>query len=426
MLAPARILGANPPSETVTMGMIGTGRQCYYANIPLFQGQPDCRIVAVCDVDSWRLAQAKKKVDAYNEARRGIAAGCAAYTDYRELLARNDIDAVMISTPDHWHAKTALDAMAAGKDVALEKPIIRTIRNGKRLAEAAKKRGRIFRVDSEFRVGGPARRAYCLLQSGVLGKIGAVRVGVPGTDAPLPPQKPTPPPPELDYKRWLGAGVTQAPPMPYNVHAVHPRRNLRGRPGWMRRLNFCDGMITNWGTHLMNGALWCLGLDRDWPVEISGTGLYPPAESFWNVLLKFHVTYRFADGLQIDYRTERPYMRFEGDRGWIEADFQQIKASDKKFLAMKFDLADRPLPRQRSEKRDFLDSVKSRRDPLEPADVGYHVTAVCLLGHLAIRLQETLRWDREKERFIDNDRANQMLDRPITTPAPALQAKNWS
>jgi predicted dehydrogenase len=424
VIVPSHVLGANPPSETVTMGMIGTGRQCYYKNIPLFQRQPDCRLVAVCDPDSWRRNEAKKKVDEYNKAKHGTIKGCSAYADYRDLLSRDDIDAVMISTPDHWHAVMAFQAMRAGKDVALEKPIVRTIREGQQLRDASKKFGRMFRVDSEFRVGESARRAYSIVQSGELGSIHRVYACVPESDVPLAPQPEMAVPEELDYQRWQGAGDTQAPPIPYTLHGVHPRHDLRGRPGWMRKLNYCDGMITNWGTHLLNGALWCLGLDRQWPVEISGTGIYPSADSFWNVLLEFDVKYEYADGVEIVYRTERPYMRFEGDKGWIDAGFGHFKASNDSLLRRKFDLVDQPEPRYTSEKRDFLDSVKSRKPTWEPADVGHHVTSTCLLGHVAIRLNETLKWDAANERFVENDRANAMLDRPIVTPASELQKKS--
>ena len=423
-VVPSHVLGANPPSETVRMGMIGTGRQCYYKNIPLFQRQPDCRIVAVCDPDAWRMKEAKKKVDDYNQAKHGITQGCGAYADYQDVLARDDIDAVMISTPDHWHGKMGVDAMQAGKDVALEKPIIRTIREGQQLREASDKYGRIFRVDSEFRVGAPARRAYSIVQSGKLGKLHTVYACVPESDIPLKPQPDMSVPEELDYKRWQGAADTQAPPIPYTVHGVHPRHDLRGRPGWMRKLNYCDGMITNWGTHLLNGALWCMGLDRQWPVEISGTGVYPAADSFWNVLLEFDVKYKYADGIEVIYRTERPYMKFEGDKGWIDAGFGHFKASDDSLLKAKYDLVDRPEPRHTSEKRDFLDSVKTRKPTWEPAEVGHHVTSTCLLGHLAISLNEILKWDGAKERFVDNPRANAMLDQPIVTANPDLQRKS--
>jgi predicted dehydrogenase len=365
------------------------------------------------------MNEAAKKVNDYNQSKHGDTKGCSTYSDYQDLLARKDIDAVTISTPDHWHGVMGVEAMQAGKDVALEKPIVRTIREGQQLVEASKRYGRVFRVDSEFRVGAPARRAYAIIQSGALGNIGKVYACVPESDIPLDPQPNMPIPKELDYKRWQGAGVTQAPAIPYTLHGVHPRNDLRGRPGWMRKLNYCDGMVTNWGTHLVNGALWCMGLDRQWPVEICGSGVYPGADSFWNVLLEFDVTYKYANDVEIVYRTEKPYMRFEGDRGWIDAGFSHFKASDDKLLKAKYKLVDDPTPGQASEKRDFLDSVKSRKPGAEPAAVGHHVTSTCLLGHLAIYLGETLKWDGAKEQFVDNDRANAMLDQPIVTPTPA-------
>jgi len=420
-VVPGHVFGETAPSESVRLGIIGTGRQTYQVNIPQFQKQPDCRIVALCDVDRWRLGQAKARVDDFAKQRFQNTTGCITSVDYHDLLARDDIDAVLISTPDHWHGVMALEAMKAGKDVALEKPIIRTYSEGRQLAETAQKLNRIFRVDSEFRVGAPARRAYSILRENLLGKILRVKVGVPQTDVGCPPQQEMPVPEELDYARWQGAGITQAPPLFYTVNGVHPRHDLKGRPGWMRRLNYCDGMITNWGTHLLNGALWCLGLDRSWPVEIEGTGVYPPKDSFWNVLLKFHVTYRFADGLAIEYHTERPYMRFEGEKGWIEAGFSEFKASDESLQTRSFPLVDAPAPRFTSEKRDFLDSVKTRQPTWEPADVGHHVTSICLMGHIAVYLGERLRWDPDKEVFIGNDAANRFLSTPIVAPNPRFQ-----
>lgn len=418
---PSHVFGQTAPSEAVCLGIIGTGRQTFNVNIPQFQNQPDCRIVALCDVDRWRLEQAKARIDEFARKQYQITTGAATYVDYHDLLAREDIDAVLIATPDHWHGVMAVDAMRAGKDVALEKPIIRTFSEGKRLAETAARLNRIFRVDSEFRVGAPARRAYSVLRENLLGKILRVKVGVPQTDVACPPQPEMPVPEELDYARWQGAGVTQAPPIPYTLNGVHPRHDLKGRPGWMRCLNYCDGMITNWGTHLLNGALWCLGLDRSWPTEIEGTGIYPPKDSFWNVLLQFRVIYRFENGLEIEYHTERPYMRFEGEKGWIEADFNKFQASDDALVKKSFPLTDSPPPRFTSEKRDFLDSVKSREPTWEPADVGHHVTSICLMGHIVVFLGEKLRWDPDRESFVDNPEANKYLSEPIVSPNPRFQ-----
>jgi predicted dehydrogenase len=409
--------GAAAPSERITLGMIGTGRQCYHKNIPLFQRQEDVQIVAACDVDSWRLGEAAKRIDAYEAKIRDKDAyqACDTTVDYREILSRDDIDAVVISTPDHWHAKMALEAMAAGKDVALEKPIIRTIDDGKKLVAASKKYGRVFRVDSEFRSGKYARGAYALAKSGRLGKIHTAHACVPETDVPCPPQPEMPVPEELDYQRWLGP----APEAPYTLKRVHPRQSW-SRPGWMRHLDYCDGMVTNWGTHLVNGTLWCLGLDRSWPTTIEGTGVYPAPESFWNVPLSFDITYTYPD-VTVHYRTERPYLRLEGENGWVEAGFGSIKAEPQSLLEGGFDLVDSPPPRYTSEKIDFIHSVKTREETLEPAEVGHCVTSTCLLGHLAFHLQEKLTWDGEKEQFVDNAKANEMLDQPIRQPNPQLQ-----
>jgi len=403
LVLPARLLGLEgvAPSETVRMGMIGIGRQCFYKNIPLFQRLPNVRIVAASDVDSWRLTQGAKRINEYEAKVRPCATPVMTtnYIDYKDLLAREDIDAVCISTPDHWHGTMGLEAMEAGKDVALEKPL-----------------GRVFRVDSEFRSGGPARKAFAIAQSGRLGKLKRVIACVPQSDVGCEPQPAMFVPEELDFERWLGP----APKTDYTLRGVHPR-NGWGRPGWMRKLTYCDGMVTNWGTHLVNGALWCLGKDREFPVEIEGTGTYPQADSFWNVLLKFSLTYRYADGVELIYKTEKPYLRIEGEDGWIDAGFGHFRSDPVSLAQHEAPIINSPEPRYTSEKIDFIESIVDRKPSLEPADVGHCVTSTCLLGHLAINLGEKLRFDGETERFVDNDRANAMLDTPITAPNPDLQ-----
>ena len=225
-----------------------------------------------------------------------------------------------------------------------------------------------------------------------------------------PPQPDMPVPAELDYARWQGP----APKAPYTERRVHPPKSY-GRPGWMRHLFYCDGMITNWGTHLDDGAMWCTGLERTGPVEIEGTGKYPPPESFWNVLLSFEIRYRFASGVRWTYRTERPYFKIEGTEGWVYATFSEIKAEPASILQSKIGPDEIHFP-LKSDKRDFIDSVKSREETLEPAEVGHRVTSLCHLGHIAVQVGEKLRWDPQKERFIDNDAANELVARPIHAP----------
>jgi predicted dehydrogenase len=404
--------GQTLPNDLLRMGLIGTGRQCFYHNIPGYVRNKRNQVVALCDVDSWRLDEAKKKVlELYDKSTSLVKpADIKTYVDYKELLERSDIDAVMISTPDHWHAAQAIDAMRAGKHVALEKPIIRTITEGKELVKVSAETKRIFRVDSEFRSGKAAHQAAELVRNGRLGKIKKVLVAVPQSDVPCPPQSEMPVPKELDYERWQGSAIRT----PYTLNRVHTPQNIQNRPGWMRHLYYCDGMITNWGTHLLNGTLWALGLDRTFPVEIEGTGTYPEPDSFWNVLLQFEIKYRYADGLEIVYKTEKPYFRIEGEKGWIEVTFQGIKAEPESLLNEKIGPEEIHFP-LRSEKEDFIDSVLTGQETLEPAVVGHCVTSTCLLGHLAVRTGEKLRWDPEKEIFLGNPQAAEYLNKPITT-----------
>lgn len=418
-LVPAGALGlqgAMAPSERVTIGFIGVGRQCYAHNIPLFVRTPGVQALAICDVDRWRLDNAPQRIEAqYTSGKaKGTYVPVAKYVDYRDLLARDDIDAVVISTPDHWHETMALDAMKAGKDVALEKPIQRTVAEGRRMAEAAAKYGRIFRVDSEFRSGKPAHWATSIVRNGYIGKVKRVVVAVPGTDVGCPPQPEMPVPPELDYERWQGP----APRAPYTELRVHSPKTFQARPGWMRHLFYCDGMITNWSTHLNNGALWATGRDRTGPVEIEGTGVYPPPESFWNVLLQFEVRYRFADGLEWILKTDQPYFIIEGEDGWVRAGFSQMDAQPKSLLTLELKDTDQHFP-LKSEKQDFIDCVRSRQETLEPAEVGHRVTSMALLGHLSIYLGRKLRWDPQSESFPGDDEANAMRDKPIHEPRRA-------
>jgi len=414
-VVPDRALGADgntAPGNRIGVGMIGVGRQAYQVNMKQFLGMDDVQIVAVCDVDSWRKENAKKAIESHYGKNRpsGSYRGCASYVDFRELLARKDVDAVMISTPDHWHVPMAVAAFAAGKDVALEKPITRTIAEGRKLSDLAASRKRVFRVDSELRSTRGVHRAAELVRNGRIGKVRTVTVGVPGSDVGCPPQPDMPVPAELDYDRWQGP----APRAPYTQRRVHPPKSY-GRPGWMRHLFYCDGMITNWGTHLDDGAMWCTGLERTGPVEIEGTGKYPPPESFWNVLLSFEIRYRFAGGVRWTYRTESPYFKIEGTEGWVYATFGGIKAEPASILQSKIG-PDEIHFRLKSDKRDFIDSVKSREETLEPAEVGHRVTSLCHLGHIAVQVGERLRWDPQKERFIDNHAANELVARPIHTP----------
>jgi len=413
-IVPAAALGRQggvAANDRIGVGMIGVGRQTVAYNLKAFLTNPDTHVVAVCEVDAWRLEGAKKRVEDHYAKQKpsGSYRGCATYGDFRELLARRDVDAVMISTPDHWHVPMSLAAVEAGKDVACEKPITRTIAEGRALSDAVTKHGRVFRVDSEFRSKANFHRICELVCNGRIGKLHTIRVGVPaGDNVVAPPCPEMPVPEELDYPRWLGP----APKAPYTVNRVHPRHGY-GRPGWMRHLDYCDGMITNWGAHLCDIALWGADAERTGPVEIEGHGVFPPPESFWNVMKTFEVHYRYADGLRVIYKTGTADVRFEGSEGWIYGKFPSgLEAEPASILEAKLGDDDIGFP-LKSEKQDFIDAVKTRGQTLEDAEVGHRVTSLCHLGHIAILTGEKLRWDPDKERFTNSDAANRWIDKPI-------------
>jgi myo-inositol 2-dehydrogenase/D-chiro-inositol 1-dehydrogenase len=416
LFLPRRLFGAAAPSKRINLGFIGTGRQAAGLNIPEFIALPDVQVVAVCDVDSWRLEQAQKQVETHYAKQKpgGSYKGCAAFRDFRELLARTDIDAVMISTPDHWHVPIALAAVKAGKDVSLEKPITRYINEGRMLADLCASKGRIFRVDSEFRSLAPMHRAAELVRNGRIGKLHTVRTGSPKENFPEESETVTAPPAELDYDLWLGP----APKVDYIQKRVHAPKDLKSRPGWMRNLDYCDGMITNWGTHLNDIGQWGAGTERTGPVEIKATGKYHNGK-VWNVLESFDAYYKFANGLEFFYQMGTPHVRFEGDKGWIQVNYiadklnpDRLQASDPKILKEVIGKDELHFP-LKSERADFIDSVKSRQPTLEDAEVGHRTTSLCHLAHIAIQLGgTTLKWDPDKEVFAGNDAANRLLNRP--------------
>ena len=414
-IVPASALGRGlmaAPSERVSVGLIGTGRQLFFKNWPQFAKMPDVQVVAACDVDAWRLGQVQAAIEKHYAAQiaAGTHGGCKAYRDYREVLGRNDIDAVMISTPDHWHVPLAIEAAQAGKDVSLEKPITRSIAEGQRLVRAIRDAGRVFRVDSEFRSEKYFHRMAELVHNGRIGKIKSLRVGVPaGDNVDCPPSPDMPVPEELDYVRWQGS----VPQASYTVNRVHPRNEF-GRPGWMRVLDYCDGMITNWGAHLCDIAQWCHGTERTGPVEISGEGVWPPAGKLWNVLKTFRIQYRFADGTTQEYETSKPYVRIEGTEGWIYGEYGKgLEAEPKSILTSEIKDSEIHFP-LKSDKQDFIDAVKTRGRTLEDEEVGHRTTSLCHLGHIAIRLGQTLKWDPQQEHFVGNDEANGYVDKRMS------------
>jgi myo-inositol 2-dehydrogenase/D-chiro-inositol 1-dehydrogenase len=412
-ILPARVFGANAPSNRITVGMIGMGRQAVGSNLNFFLHSPDTQVVAVCDVDAWRLDNAQKVVEKHyaQEQVSGTFKGCSIYKDFRELLARADIDSVMISTPDHWHVPMAIATARAGKDICCEKPLTLSIAEGRALSDIVQRYNRVFRTDSEFRSHSCFQRACELVLNGRIGRVHTIRTGVPAGDQACGPQQKMPVPGELDYEMWLGP----APYVPYTLNRVQPRHSY-GRPGWMRVLDYCEGMVTNWGAHLNDIAQWGNGTERTGPVEVEGSGRFP-SDGLWNVLLSFEIRYRYANGVRLFYNISRPYVRFEGADGWVEADYnsRSLKAHPASILKSQIGPDEIHLP-LKSEKRDFIDAVKTRGQTLADAEVGHRTTSLCQLGHIAVQVGRKLKWDPDVERFINDETANRLLSRPMRSP----------
>ncbi|MBI2431827.1 MAG: Gfo/Idh/MocA family oxidoreductase [Candidatus Hydrogenedentes bacterium] len=414
VILPSTVFGANAPSKRLTIGMIGLGRQARAANLPPFLASKDTIVLAVCDVDAWRLQNAKGDVDKHYGN-----SDCKAYRDWREIVAREDIDAVMVSTPDHWHVPISLAAVRAGKHVSCEKPLTLSVAEGRVLADAVRDKGVVFRTDSECRSNEYMHRAAELVVNGHIGKLKRIEVTVPTGDVAGGDATPMPAPEELDYEMWAGP----APMHPYTLDRVHPRESY-GRPGWMRCRDTCEGMITNWGAHLLDVAQWVHGSERTGPVEVEAAGEYPaPGSGLWNVLLHFKARFRYADGVEMDYATsDAPYVRFEGEDGWIQSTWfpggdlkAGLTASAEALLQVSLKDSDIHLP-QRGDKEDFIHGIRTGEPTMADAEIGHRTCSMGQLAHIAIQVGRKLTWDPVREQFAGDEAANALLTRPMRAP----------
>lgn len=425
LVVPARVLGAGggiAPSNRINIGFIGTGRQVFHANLPWHLWSEETQVVAVCDVDSWRMEKAKAKVEEAYAAKTpsGHYKGCTMHQDFREVLARKDVDAVMISTPDHWHAYMAIEAAKAGKDIALEKPISLSVAEGRAIADAVKKHGRIFRTDTEVRAESHFMTLCQVVRNGRIGQVKRVLVGVPKDPPPLAQNPaPMPVPPELNYELWQGP----APARPYTEQRVHYRKagvdySSNKGPGWMQIGDYSLGVILNWGTHLLDITQWALNSERTGPVEVEGHGEFPK-DNLWDVLQRFEVHYRYASGIEVTYSNAgRPFVRVEGTEGWIENTWFKSDgfiASNEQLLQWKPGPNDVTFPLI-TEKQDFVNSIKSRKETMIPAEFGHRTASLCQIGHIAIQTGARLKWNPATERFAENDEANRLLTRAHRAP----------
>ena len=413
-IIPSSVFSRPAPSDAILLGCIGVGRQGQGdMQEAIYRGlEAGARVVAVCDVDSHRMDDAQwlaEKIYATELAKNGYK-GCAAYRDFRELLARQDIDGVLIVTPDHWHAAHAVAAADAGRDIYLEKPMTYTIGEGRKLVAAVRRNNRILQVGSQQRSSVYFRTACELVRNGRLGKLQTIIVTLP-SDVGTGDARPTPVPKNLDYNFWLGP----APDAPFSEDRVHPQRNYE-RPGWLQIEPYCRGMITGWGSHMDDIAQWGNGSDDTGPVEIEATAEFPDRGLF-NVHTTFHSDALYANGVRLVMKTGEPAgVRFEGERGWIFVERGRIESSDPAILSQKAGDNETKLYVSNNHMKNFLECMRSRKEPAAPVEVGHRSNSICVMAHIAMKLGRKLSWDPAAERFVGDDEANRWLDYPHRAP----------
>jgi predicted dehydrogenase len=427
-IVPSSVLGAAAPSKRINVGAIGTGRISRGHDMPGIWKHDSARIMAVCDLDARRLEDAKTLVNGTYAKKTGAPyTGTVGYADYRDLLANKDVDAVVISTPDHWHTIIAIAAVKAGKDVYLQKPASLTIAEGRALADAVKSTGRIFQIGSQQRSAAQFRYAAELVRNGRIGQLKTVSVGLPGD--PAGPEEPEMPVPKnLNYDMWLGS----TPVVYYTEKRVHPQTGY-DRPGWLRCEQFGAGMITGWGAHHIDSAHWGMGTERTGPVEVWGSAEFPKS-GLWDVHGPFKTYALYANGVKMIVSGEFPNgIKFEGTDGWIFVsrgsetvtssdpvaklkDAQALSASDPKLLTSVIGPGELHLPVSTDHHGNWLEAIQARKDPIAPAEEAHRSCSACLLHHAAMKLGRKLYWDPDKERFKDDDEANKLLSRHQRAP----------
>jgi predicted dehydrogenase len=405
-----RLFGKDAPSNTMRIGCICTGRMghgdmkaCLQSGL---EPATSAHIVAVCDLDRNRAQHAKLEVensyaDKLSDRSRPTI---DVYQDYRELLARDDIDGVTISTPDHWHALVAIAAAESGKDIYLQKPLTYTIVEGQKLVEAVRNSDVVLQTGSQQRSDRRFHRACELVRSGRIGRLHTIRVRLPtdkGTGEPTP----MPVPEQLNYDMWLGPTSR----VPYTEHRVHPQADY-SRPGWLQIEPYCRGMITGWGAHMFDTAQWGHGSDDSGPVEMQATGDFPDRGLF-DVHTNFQAEGRYADGVRLLASSGTPAgVTFEGDAGSITVTRSSLEAEPAEVLDEPIGEGEVRLYQSDNHMRNFLECMRTRQDPICPVEVGHRSNSICVITHVAMKLGHKLSWDPETERFIDDDAANAMLD----------------
>ena len=384
--------GAAPPSERLLIGHIGLGGRGR-ANLERY-AKDDA--IALCDVDRGHLAEARRAIP--SERPVGV------FSDYRRVLDRKDVDAVVISTPDHWHALQTIHACQAGKHAYCEKPLTLTIAEGRAMVVAARLSKRVVQTGSQQRSAPEFRKACEIVRSGLLGEIKEARVGIPRVNYVGPPIADAAPPEELDYDLWMGPAPTRA----YNEKRVH----YQFRFFW----DYSGGQQTNWGAHHIDIAQWGLQADDSGPIEVSGSAKFHD-RSWYEVPESYELTYRYSNGVTLHVGSSQPAgTTFIGSKGSLHVNRGKLDSDPGEISKTPDDELKVKLPRSPGHQEDWEACIRSGALPICDVEIGHRTATVCHLGNIALRLGRSVRWDPKREEIVGDAEAAAWVSRPYRTP----------
>jgi len=406
--------GRPAPSNRLTMGLIGLGSMGM-RHVKGFLQENDCQIIAVCDVDGGRLNAAVREVNKHYDNE-----DCVRYNDFREVISRDEIDALCIAVPDHWHSIPAIKGIRAGKDIYGEKPLALTISEGRAMVEAVHRYNCVWQTGSWQRSTAHFRFGCELVRNQRIGTLQRVDVGMgegydPGGGQPtvnrINPQPVMSIPEGFDYEMWLGP----APRAPYTDKRCH--WNFR----W--NMDYSGGQVTDWGGHHIDIAHWGMGCDETGPVKVVGRGIFP-ADGLWNAAVDYDFECTYENGVRLRVASNNHYpqgVRFIGDRGWVHITRSGLDANPKRLLKEKIGPEEIHLARpsgdhRQGHRRDFLDCVRTRAQTITPIDVGHRSATVAHLGNIAMILGRAVHWDPKREQIINDSTASRMLGRTMRCP----------
>lgn len=423
-IVPASVFGINAPSNRINVAAIGAGRISRGHDMPGVWQYDYAQLMAVCDVDSLRAEDGKKLINEYYTKRDGKPFdGVKVYTDYRELLMNKDIDAVLISTPDHSHAMIGVAAARAGKHIYMQKPASLTIAEGRVISNVVQKSDVKFQIGSQQRSTEQFRYAAELVRNGRIGDLKSVYVGLPG-DPPGGNKTEMPVPKNLNYDMWL-ASTSE---VYYTEERVHPQKDY-GRPGWLRCEQFGAGMITGWGSHHIDSAHWGMGMETSGPVEVWCDKVEFATGGLWDVHGIFKTGAKYANGVTMFVSNEFPNgIKFEGSKGWIfvsRGDYQatssdptkpgeqakKLDASDAKLLTSVIGDNEFHFIVSKNHHGNWLEAIRDNKKTIAPVEEAHRSCSACLVHHIAMKLKRKVYWDPVKEQFKNDDEANKMLSR---------------